>query len=145
MGPNGSGKTTLIRCLLGLTRVDRGTGQVLGMDFRRRQLDIRRSVGFVPEDECLFPHVVGVEFVTYAGELVGMSTKDAMQRSHEVLDYVGLDTTLYIADILFDEFKDPRFAAPTLLRQMVAAGWLGRKTNRGFYDYSAGEQPPSSG
>ncbi len=61
-----------------------------------------------------------------------------------LLDYVGLDTTLYIADILFDEFKDPRFAAPTLLRQMVAAGYLGRKTGRGFYDYSAGEQPPSA-
>jgi 3-hydroxybutyryl-CoA dehydrogenase len=49
-----------------------------------------------------------------------------------LLDFVGLDTTLYIADILFDEFKDPRFAAPTLLRQMVAAGFLGRKTGRGF-------------
>jgi 3-hydroxybutyryl-CoA dehydrogenase len=60
-----------------------------------------------------------------------------------LLDYVGLDTTLYIADILFDEFKESRFAAPTLLRQMVAAGYLGRKTGRGFYDYSAGEQPPS--
>jgi len=95
LGPNGSGKTTLIRSLLGLTRVDRGSGHVLGMDFRRRQLDIRRAVGFVPEDECLFPHVVGVEFVTYAGELVGMSTKDAMQRSHEVLDYVGLGEARY--------------------------------------------------
>jgi len=95
LGPNGSGKTTMIRSLLGLTRVDRGSGQVLGMDFRRRQLDIRRAVGFVPEDECLFPHVVGVEFVTYAGELVGMSTKDAMQRSHEVLDYVGLGEARY--------------------------------------------------
>ena len=52
-----------------------------------------------------------------------------------LLDYVGLDTTLFIADILFDEFKDPRFAAPTLLRQMVAAGYLGRKTGRGFYNY----------
>ncbi len=61
-----------------------------------------------------------------------------------LLDYVGLDTTLYIADILFDEFKESRFAAPTLLRQMVAAGYLGRKTGRGFYDYSAGEQPPSA-
>ncbi len=59
-----------------------------------------------------------------------------------LLDFVGLDTTLYIADILFDEFKDPRFAAPTLLRQMVAAGYLGRKANRGFYNYQAGEQPP---
>ena len=61
-----------------------------------------------------------------------------------LLDFVGLDTTLYIADVLFDEFKDPRFAAPTLLRQMVAAGYLGRKTGRGFYNYQAGEQPPSS-
>ena len=60
-----------------------------------------------------------------------------------LLDYVGLDTTLYIADILFDEFKESRFAAPTLLRQMVAAGYLGRKTGRGFYNYSAGEQPPA--
>jgi 3-hydroxybutyryl-CoA dehydrogenase len=61
-----------------------------------------------------------------------------------LLDYVGLDTVLYIADILFDEFKDPRFAAPTLLRQMVAAGYLGRKTGRGFYNHAAGEQPPSA-
>ena len=59
-----------------------------------------------------------------------------------LLDFVGLDTTLYIADILFDEFKDPRFAAPNLLRQMVSAGFLGRKTGRGFYNYEQGEQPP---
>jgi 3-hydroxybutyryl-CoA dehydrogenase len=60
-----------------------------------------------------------------------------------LLDFVGLDTTLYIADVLFNEFKESRFAAPTLLRQMVAAGYLGRKTGRGFYNYQAGEQPPS--
>jgi len=59
----------------------------------------------------------------------------------KLLDFVGLDTTLFIADILFDEFKDPRFAAPPLLRQMVRAGHLGRKTGRGFYNYEAGEQP----
>ena len=95
LGPNGSGKTTLIRALLGLTRVDRGTGQVLGMDFQRQQLDIRRRIGFVPEDECLFPRVVGVEFVSYAGELAGMSAKDALQRAHEVLNYVGLGEARY--------------------------------------------------
>jgi 3-hydroxybutyryl-CoA dehydrogenase len=60
-----------------------------------------------------------------------------------LLDFVGLDTTLYIADVMFDEFKESRFAAPTLLRQMVAAGYLGRKTGRGFYNYQAGEQPPA--
>lgn len=95
LGPNGSGKTTLIRTLLGLIRLDSGEGKVLGMDFRRRQFDIRREVGFAPEDECLFPHVVGVEFVAYAGELVGMAPKDALQRAHEVLDYVGLGEARY--------------------------------------------------
>src|SRR5580704_16165768 len=95
LGPNGSGKTTLIRSMLGLTRVDHGTGQVLGLDFQTRRLDIRRRIGFVPEDECLFPRVVGVEFVSYAGELVGMSAKDALQRAHEVLNYVGLGEARY--------------------------------------------------
>src|SRR3954462_9270725 len=95
LGPNGSGKTTLIRTLLGLIPVDRGSGSVLGLDIRTRQLDVRRLVGFAPEDECLFPGVAGVEFAAYAGELVGMRPKDAMQRAHEVLDYVGLGEARY--------------------------------------------------
>ena len=95
LGPNGSGKTTMIRALLGLIPVDSGRGEVLGLDFRRNQLEIRRRVGFAPEDECLFPHVVGVEFVAYAGELVGMGAKDGLQRAHEVLDYVGLGEARY--------------------------------------------------
>jgi 3-hydroxybutyryl-CoA dehydrogenase len=52
-----------------------------------------------------------------------------------LLDFVGLDTTYYIADIMFDEFKEERFAPPPLLKRMVLAGRLGRKTKRGFYTY----------
>ena len=55
-----------------------------------------------------------------------------------LLDFVGLDTTLFIADAVFEETKDPRFAAPPLLRRMVSAGHLGRKSGKGFYDYETG-------
>lgn len=54
----------------------------------------------------------------------------------ELTDFVGLDTTYYIAEILFDEFKDHHYAAPPLLKAMVKAGYHGRKTGRGFYNYS---------
>ncbi len=53
-----------------------------------------------------------------------------------LLDFVGLDTTLFIADEMFKELKDPRYAAPALLRRMVTAGYHGRKSGRGFYEYS---------
>jgi 3-hydroxybutyryl-CoA dehydrogenase len=53
-----------------------------------------------------------------------------------LLDFVGLDTTYYIAGIMFDEYKEKRFASPALLKQMVTAGRLGKKSGRGFYDYS---------
>jgi 3-hydroxybutyryl-CoA dehydrogenase len=52
-----------------------------------------------------------------------------------LLDLVGNDTTLAIGEVLFEEFRDPRYAPPPLLRRMVAAGHLGRKSGRGFYEY----------
>jgi 3-hydroxybutyryl-CoA dehydrogenase len=56
-------------------------------------------------------------------------------------DYVGLDTTWAISEVMFEEFKEPRFAAPPLLKRMVLSGMHGRKTGRGFYDWST--NPPS--
>lgn len=56
-----------------------------------------------------------------------------------LLDFIGLYTILYIAGIMFDEFKEKRFAPPPLLKKMVAAGRLGKKSGRGFYDYSQGK------
>jgi len=58
-----------------------------------------------------------------------------------LLDFVGLDTTFYIANVMFDEFKERRFAPPPLLKRMVLAGWNGRKAGRGFYDYSDLQNP----
>jgi 3-hydroxybutyryl-CoA dehydrogenase len=62
-----------------------------------------------------------------------------------LLDFVGLDTTYYIANIMFDEFKGAEYAAPTLLKRMVLAGYHGRKTGRGFYDYSSDPPRPTPG
>ncbi|MGA7685230.1 MAG: 3-hydroxybutyryl-CoA dehydrogenase [Terriglobales bacterium] len=53
-----------------------------------------------------------------------------------LLDFVGLDTTYYITHVMYDEFKERRFASPPLLKRLVMAGWYGRKTGRGFYDYA---------
>lgn len=58
-----------------------------------------------------------------------------------LLDFVGLDTTYYIANIMFDEFKERRFASPPLLKRMVLAGLYGRKSGRGFYDYTDPQNP----
>jgi 3-hydroxybutyryl-CoA dehydrogenase len=58
-----------------------------------------------------------------------------------LLDFVGLDTTYYIANIMFEEFKERRFAPPPLLKRMVLAGWNGRKAGRGFYDYADPQKP----
>jgi len=57
-------------------------------------------------------------------------------------DFVGLDTMLYISDYFVDEFKDSKYRAPALLRKMVRAGWLGRKSGKGFYDYSTDPPKP---
>lgn len=62
-----------------------------------------------------------------------------------LLDFVGLDTTFYIANIMFDEFREKRFAPPPLLKRMVQAGLHGRKTGRGFYDYAQEPAKPVAG
>ena len=58
-----------------------------------------------------------------------------------LLDFVGLDTTYYITQVMFDEFRERRFASPPLLKRLVMAGWYGRKTGKGFYDYADPSNP----
>jgi ABC-2 type transport system ATP-binding protein len=95
LGPNGAGKTTLLETLLGFLKPDTGSGEVLGMDIKTRQLEIRQHVGYMPEGECYIPGMNAVSFVAYSGRLCGMPYKDAMQRSHEVLQYIGMDEERY--------------------------------------------------
>jgi 3-hydroxybutyryl-CoA dehydrogenase len=58
-----------------------------------------------------------------------------------LLDFVGLDTTYYITHVMYDEFKERRFASPPLLKRLVMAGWYGRKSGKGFYDYQDPANP----
>jgi len=95
LGPNGAGKSTLIKALMGLVRIHSGEGRVLGLDSRRDFRRVRELVGYMPEDDCIFPGLKGVESVAYAGELCGLPRIDALRRAHEVLDYVGLGEERY--------------------------------------------------
>jgi 3-hydroxybutyryl-CoA dehydrogenase len=61
-----------------------------------------------------------------------------------LLDFVGLDTTYYITHVMYDEFKEQRFASPPLLKRLVMAGWYGRKSGKGFYDYSDASNPKAN-
>lgn len=95
LGPNGAGKSTLISVLLGQTPASGGGAKVLGLDVHREQLKIRQRIGYMPENECMIPGMSGVGYVYFTGRLAGMRHADAMQRAHEVLDYVGLEEARY--------------------------------------------------
>lgn len=95
LGPNGAGKSTLIRIMLGFLSPDRGEGRILGYDIKARQEEIRRYVGYMPEDDCFIPELDAVSFTSYLGELSGMPRQEAMKRAHEALYYVGLEESRY--------------------------------------------------
>ncbi|MFP4500425.1 MAG: ABC transporter ATP-binding protein [Candidatus Hydrogenedentota bacterium] len=95
LGPNGAGKSTLIRMLLGFKRPDAGTVRVFGLALPRHALAVRQKIGYMPERDVTSPQVSAVSFLSYCGQLVGMRHVDAMERAHEVLNYVNLGESRY--------------------------------------------------
>lgn len=95
LGPNGAGKTTLIKTLLGFVKPTAGTGTVLDLNIARDGKRIRQRVGLMPEQDCHIPGMSAVAFVTFAGELAGMPSEQALRRAHEVLEYCGLGEARY--------------------------------------------------
>jgi 3-hydroxybutyryl-CoA dehydrogenase len=122
----------------------------VGLDFGaklgKKTVQTRDSAGFIV-NRLLVPYLL--DSIRAYEEGVGSIAEidDAMKAGAghpmgplTLADFVGLDTMGAICDVLFDEFRERRFARPPLLRKMLSAGWYGRKSGMGFYDYS-GERP----
>ena len=95
LGPNGAGKTTLLKTLLGFLTPDRGTLIAFGLDPAKEPLEVRRRIGYMPEQDCHVPGMTASAFVAFAGELSGLPRDEAISRAHEVLYYVGLGEARY--------------------------------------------------
>ncbi len=95
LGPNGAGKSTMLKALLGFVKPSEGRMTVLGMNVAEAPLAIRARIGYMPETDAHIPGMNAVSFVAYCGQLAGLPAVDAMQRSHEVLYYVGLGEARY--------------------------------------------------
>lgn len=95
LGPNGAGKSTLIKVLLGLVRVTSGRGAVLGQPLGRGTRTIRSRVGYMPEDDCYIAGLIGVEMVRFQARLSGLPSVEALRRSHEILDFCGMESERY--------------------------------------------------
>jgi ABC-2 type transport system ATP-binding protein len=95
LGPNGAGKSTLMKCLLQLQPISSGSASLLGQDVGRNGREIRKLVGYTPEQDCHIPGMAGCEYVTYAAQLCGLPFPAARQRAHEMLDFVGMGQERY--------------------------------------------------
>jgi ABC-2 type transport system ATP-binding protein len=95
LGPNGAGKTTLLKTLLGFLTPDRGRMTAFGKDPTKEPLEVRRRLGYMPEQDCHIPGMTASAFVAFAGELSGLPRDEAISRAHEVLYYVGLGEARY--------------------------------------------------
>jgi ABC-2 type transport system ATP-binding protein len=92
LGPNGAGKTTTIRMLIGLAPPTSGAIELLGLSMPERALDIKRSIGLVPDETLLFDRLTGPEFLEFVGRMYGLPRAVARERAGELLALFQLDT-----------------------------------------------------
>lgn len=95
LGPNGAGKTTFMKCLLQLQPITSGSAKLLGREVGLEGREIRKRVGYTPEQDCHIPGMAGCEYVTYCAQLCGLPFQVARQRAHEMLDFVGMGQERY--------------------------------------------------
>src|SRR5436190_241941 len=95
LGPNGAGKSTFMKCLLQLQPITSGSARLLGREVGTEGREIRKRVGYTPEQDCHIPGMVGCEYVTYCAQLCGLPFQAARQRAHEMLDFVGMGQERY--------------------------------------------------
>jgi ABC-2 type transport system ATP-binding protein len=95
LGPNGAGKSTLLKCLLQLQPISAGKAWLLGREVGREGREIRKRIGYTPEQDCHIPGLLGCEYVTYCAQLCGLPFTVARQRAHEMLDFVGMGQERY--------------------------------------------------
>jgi ABC-2 type transport system ATP-binding protein len=95
LGPNGAGKSTFMKCLLQLQPITSGSAKLLGREVGREGREIRKRVGYAPEQNCHIPGMAGCEYVTYCAQLSGLPFQAARQRAHEMLDFVGMSQERY--------------------------------------------------
>lgn len=113
---------------------------------KKRPIEARDTCGFIV-NRLLVPYLLDAvrAYENGVGSIEDIDRGMELGCSHPMgpftlADFVGVDTLLHIADIMAEEFKEPRYAAPQLLRRMVQAGHHGRKSGKGFYDYT-GDEP----
>jgi len=95
LGPNGAGKTTLVHTLLGFHPASEGTARVFGHDIRTESRKIRALIGYMPENDAFIAGMSAVRLVRLMAELSGLPPREALERAHEALYYVGLDEARY--------------------------------------------------
>lgn len=95
LGPNGAGKSTFMKCLLQLQPITSGSARLLGREVGSEGREIRKRVGYTPEQDCHIHGMVGCEYVTYCAQLCGLPFQVARQRAHEMLDFVGMGQERY--------------------------------------------------